>query len=196
MRWPFVSCQRHEREINALAADRDRIRGERNQFAADRDAYRAAAQTAAGQFTEADGQLAAARARLSEYGGRRTASDVLVEHDVHRKALADALGEGWHLNWDQLLAAARRTVETAGEWKKDHDGQKQRADLLEMSTKALRDALNEQRDKHRPIDGGSPQPIGATTRLRRAKAHAAALHERLAEVTAANQACTCGGGEA
>lgn len=49
-------------------------------------------------------------------------------------------------------------------------------------------------DEGRPIDGGSPGPASASTRLRRAKAHASALHERLVEVTAANQACTCGGG--
>lgn len=49
-------------------------------------------------------------------------------------------------------------------------------------------------DEGRPIDGGSPAPASTSTRLRRAKAHASALHERLVEVTAANQACTCGGG--
>lgn len=50
-------------------------------------------------------------------------------------------------------------------------------------------------DDRRPIDGATPGPISSSMRLRRAKAHASALHERLAEVTAANQACTCGAGD-
>lgn len=40
-------------------------------------------------------------------------SDLLVQHDVTRKALAGALGAGWHLNWEQLVDRARRTNETA-----------------------------------------------------------------------------------
>lgn len=40
-------------------------------------------------------------------------SHVLVQHDVTRKALADALGAGWHLSWEQLIDRARRTNENA-----------------------------------------------------------------------------------
>lgn len=44
-----------------------------------------------------------------------TVSDVLVAHEVNRKALADALGAGWHLNWAQLIEAATRQHEVAAE---------------------------------------------------------------------------------
>ncbi|MEV6833556.1 hypothetical protein AB0N17_03335 [Streptomyces sp. NPDC051133] len=54
MKWPIVSLRRHERELEDLKADRERIRGERDQFAKDRDAQRAVARTATRQFAEAD----------------------------------------------------------------------------------------------------------------------------------------------
>lgn len=71
-----------------------------------------------------------ARAKLAEYEAIRaavtegghlhldrplTVSDVLVAHDVTRKALADALGMGRHLNWAQLVAAAERLRTVATE---------------------------------------------------------------------------------
>lgn len=54
MRWPFLSRRRHEAELAAVKADRERLRGERDQFAQDRDAHRAAARTAAEKFVDAD----------------------------------------------------------------------------------------------------------------------------------------------
>jgi hypothetical protein len=77
-------------------------------------------------------QHAAARKRLAAYGHRRTVSDVLVEHDVHRKALADTLGDQKrHLNWDQLIAEVGRLNTAAGEWMADHEAEKKRADQLQ-----------------------------------------------------------------
>lgn len=77
-------------------------------------------------------ELAAAQVRLAQYGDRRTVSDVLVEHDVHRKALADALGEQkYHLNWDQLIAEVDRLRSAAEAWMADHTTEKQRADRLQ-----------------------------------------------------------------
>lgn len=62
--------------------------------------------TAVRELAATANDLAAARKRLAVYGHpqRLTVSDVLEQHDVHRKALADALGpQKWHLNWEQLL---------------------------------------------------------------------------------------------
>jgi hypothetical protein len=58
-------------------------------------------------------QLAAARAGD---GKGRTASDVLVEHDVTRKALCDALGVGYHLNWQQIIDTAQRSHDANAAW--------------------------------------------------------------------------------
>lgn len=102
----------------ARAADGDRLRDERDAALEDVSAYKAAAETSAQQFMDADekyvdvsivnecltADLAKAREKLAEYGGRRTVAEVLEEHDVHRKALADALGEQKrHLGWDALI---------------------------------------------------------------------------------------------
>lgn len=72
------------------------------------------------------------RARLAAHRGRRTVSDVLVEHDVHRKALADALGDQkYHLNWTELIAEVGRLNAAATAWMADHAAEKRRADRLQ-----------------------------------------------------------------
>lgn len=73
MRWPFVSRRRAERELNAVRADRERIRGERNQFAEDRDAFKAAAKTSAERFVAADAE----KQQLVQAEERRTAVAVV-----------------------------------------------------------------------------------------------------------------------
>lgn len=82
--------------------------------------------------------LTAARERLAEYGGRRTVPEVLEEHDVHRKALAEAIGVGLHLNWDQLIQAALHTYQGALDFKADYEAEKKRADHLEMGSETGR----------------------------------------------------------
>ena len=101
-----------------LAARNERLLAERDDALEEAKAAKAAAKTAARQFVEADEKyvdisivnellttdLTKARERLAEFAGRRTVAEVLEEHDVHRKALADALGEQKrHLNWDALI---------------------------------------------------------------------------------------------
>jgi chromosome segregation ATPase len=76
--------------------------------------------------------LRKARERIAQYGVRRTVSDVLEEHDVHRKALADALGDQKrHLNWEQLIGEVSRLQGAAEAWMADHATEKKRADGLQ-----------------------------------------------------------------
>ena len=159
--WPLNTRRERqlEAELDAVKADRERIRGERNQFKQDRDTARTAAKTAARQFTEADEkyvdtcivnehlttELTTARERLAEFGGRRTVAEVLEEHDVHRKALADALGDQKrHLNWDQLIGEVGRLAESAIEQMADRVKEKARADSLQVQLDGA---------GHEPADG-------------------------------------------
>ncbi|MET8571862.1 hypothetical protein [Streptomyces sp. NPDC004783] len=50
-----------------------------------------------------------------------TASDVMVAHEVTRRALAQALDAGPHLNWPQLVDEAQRAYEANKAWKADVD---------------------------------------------------------------------------
>lgn len=142
MQLPFVSRRQHE----AVLADRERIRSERNQFAKDRDAFKAAAETASEKYTDTaivndrlTEELTAARQRLAEFEGRRTVPEVLEEHDIHRKALADALGDQMrHLNWDQLIADVVRLNTAARDWMADYAAEKKRADHLESESETGR----------------------------------------------------------
>ncbi len=108
-----------------LAARVERLLAERDAALEEACAYKASAETSSRLFNEADEKyvdvclvnellttdLTAAREKLAEYGGRRTVSEVLEEHDVHRKALADALGEQKrHLNWDALIGEVGRVA--------------------------------------------------------------------------------------
>lgn len=114
----FISDRRHREELAAARAEADRLRTERDAALEDTSAAKAAAKTAACLFKEADEKyvdvcivnellttdLTAAREKLAEFDGRRTVAGVLEEYDVHRKALADALGEQKrHLGWDALI---------------------------------------------------------------------------------------------
>lgn len=82
--------------------------------------------------------LTAARELLAEYEGRRSVAEVVEEHDVHRKALADALGASQHLTWDQLVITARRTREALGERRAEADAERKRADHLETGSETGR----------------------------------------------------------
>ena len=155
MGWPFES-RRLRQELADVKADRERIRAERNQFAKDRDAFKYAAETAAGKYTDTaivndclTEDLTKARAKLAEYSGRRTVSDVLEEHDVHRKALADALGEQkWHLNWDQLITEVVQLNKAAHAWMADYEAAKERAELLEKVSGRSEEARLKRRVEH------------------------------------------------
>lgn len=50
-----------------------------------------------------------------------TASDVMVAHEVTRKALARALDAGLHLNWPQLVDEAQRSHAANAAWMADVD---------------------------------------------------------------------------
>jgi hypothetical protein len=138
--------RRERREIAELNAYVDRLRGQRNDARDERNAFRAAASSAAEKYTDTcivneclTEDLAKARERLAEYGIRRTVPEVLEEHDVHRKAIADALGDQLrHMNWDELVAEVGRLNAAAEAWMADHEAEKKRADGLQAQ---LDDAL-------------------------------------------------------
>ncbi|MFF3511582.1 hypothetical protein [Streptomyces sp. NPDC002573] len=79
-----------------------------------------------------------AHKRLADYGHRRTVSDVLEEHEAHRKALARAIDSGLERNWDQLTEDAARLRKAAAEWMADSETERKRADHLQAR---LDDAL-------------------------------------------------------
>jgi hypothetical protein len=160
-----------EAKLQTVSADRERIRSERNQFVKDRDASKTAAR------------------QLAEAG-------TAEEHDARRKALADALGEqAQHYSWDQIIAQVAGLKQAGVAWMAEATTERTRADGLQKVVDSVRALREQERDAGRPVDGGSAAPLSSSAKLRRARAHAARLHERLAEVTAANQACTCAGGE-
>lgn len=142
----LTTTRRLRAELAAAHAESTRLRKERDQLIKDRDAFQAAAATAARQFTETDEKyvdvclvnacltddLTEARARIAEYGIRRTVPEVLEEHDIHRKAIAEAIKAGLHLNWQQLIDTVRQTYEGATEWRADFEAEKKRADQLQQ----------------------------------------------------------------
>lgn len=116
MRWPLVFRRRHNAEVVVLREVLDEVRAQRDDARRKQNAFRSAARTSARQYAEADtdrlrlqGRIDELARRLADHEQTRTIPDVLDDHDVHRKAIADALGEQQrHLNWDQLTAAAGR----------------------------------------------------------------------------------------
>jgi hypothetical protein len=84
----------------------------------------------ADETRDALGTMCAEVRRLStKLGKARTASDVLVQHDVTRKAMCDALGVGYHLNWQQIIDTAQRSHTANAEWQQESE--RRRAALSE-----------------------------------------------------------------
>lgn len=131
--------RRERREIRELNADVDCLRDQRDEGCGERDTAVFNRHQISEQYTDVctvntclTEDLAAAAARIAEYGIRRTVPEVLEEHDVHRKVLADALGEQKrHLNWGQLIAEVGQLNGAAQAWMADHAAEKQRADHLQ-----------------------------------------------------------------
>ncbi|WP_461712186.1 hypothetical protein [Streptomyces sp. DSM 41013] len=73
---------------------------------------------------EVQAEVEKIRAAVTEgkgIGRPLTASDVMVAHEVTRKALAHALDAGLHLNWPQLVDEAQRAHAANVAWKADVD---------------------------------------------------------------------------
>ncbi|MFG2269089.1 hypothetical protein ACGFNY_04865 [Streptomyces chartreusis] len=70
MRFPFVLRSRHDADIAALNADRDRLRRERDNALAERTAFQHTARLAGRQFAEADATNRRLNGRLLELGRR------------------------------------------------------------------------------------------------------------------------------
>lgn len=204
----LTTNRRLRAEVAAAKAETNRLRDERDAAVEEASAYQASAETAARQFVEVDekytdtcivnelltADLAKAKGKLAEYEGRRTVGEVLEEHDVHRKALAEALHAGLHLNWAQLIVLARGTYDGGADFKADYEAEKQRADRAEASLSEassadieawdsrvkVRNAWTRPRDlEKRPIEGGSGRPTHPATELRQALERCRALQARL-----------------
>jgi chromosome segregation ATPase len=132
MRFPLIPRAWRDADVARLVAERD-------QLAKDLAAAETELAGVSEKYTDTaivndrlTHDLTKARERLAEYGARRTTAEVLEEHDVHRKALADALGDQkYHLNWDQLIAEAADWVRAANTWMADYEAEKKRADHLD-----------------------------------------------------------------
>jgi chromosome segregation ATPase len=153
-----------EAKLQTVSADRERIRGERNQFEKDRDAF-------------------------------KTAGSPAAEDDVRRKALADALGEQHQFyTWEQLLTQVAGLKAAGVEWMAAAGEERTRADGLQKVIDATRARQTKVTDEEsRPVDGAPMAPRSLASELLRQKGRADVLAAELAVVTAANQACTCGG---
>jgi chromosome segregation ATPase len=191
VRWPFVPRRAYDdlytRYQQALeAAEKSR---------AERDSFRAAAQTSARQFVEADTAAKRLEGRVKELSRR-------IEHGVDSS-------EGPYVA--QLERRVERLARTVGKLRSQAPNLARQIDQAKGLISELRERLAATQERarkaealleshalvhgERPIEGGSrrPQPPGE---LLQSRAHARALDRRLAEVTAANQQCTCGGGGA
>jgi hypothetical protein len=167
--FPFVPRDRHEQ---ILAAERATVR-----HLTDR-------------LSTAQADLAAARKQYTTTGQA-------AEDDARRKALADALGEDKQFyTWEQLLTQVAGLKQAGVEWMAEAGAERTRADGLQRVIDATRARRTQATDEEsRPVDGGSMAPQSLASGLLREKGRADKLAARLAEVTAANQACTCAGGE-
>lgn len=178
MKSRFVTRARMDRELDAV-----------------REAARQEAEQEAARYVGKLAEAAAANIRLSGrikalngQGKTLTASDVLEQHDVHRKGIADALGDQkYHLNWDQLIAEVASTRKAAIEWMADATR------LNEQLTEAEKRArgMTSEEWQERPVDGAPAGRREPSAELLREQGLARDLSARLAEVQAANMRCTC-----
>lgn len=168
MRSPFISRDRHEQ---ALAAKQHSVKHLERRLS-----------TALADLTRARVQLAAAAKP--------------VEADVLRDALAEALGEQkGDVGWDQLVAKVAELKQSADLWMAEAGAERTRANGLQTVIDASRARRTQATDEDsRPVDEGSTAPRSLASELLREKGRANTLAARLAEVTAANQACVCAGG--
>lgn len=201
MRLPFVTRRRYERALAAEQAETLRVKKVKDEWWQRHDAVAeelAAAHIVNGCLTD---DLTTARAHLAEHKGRRTVPEVLEEHDVHRKALADALGpDKHHLGWDQLIAETAITAKATAQWRADcarweadYEAEKNRADRLQAaaattpvvaSRKDIKawegrakahDEWTPSDDSRPLVEGGWPRPTHPATELLRAQERCRAL---------------------
>lgn len=115
---------------------------------------------------------------------RRRVLDTEARHDAvedERRRLAKELADAPARPADKPDAALQAEVEAL----------RIRLARAQADVVTLSGELGEVRENRRPIEGGTGRTVSAE--LRQAREHARLLEARLAKVTAANQACTCGG---
>jgi predicted nucleic acid-binding Zn-ribbon protein len=117
----FVTRRRHETELAAAGAEVERLREQRDQFAKDRDAYRAAAETAAGQFADADEQLTATRivnACLTEdlAKAREQITDGSVAEWRAKAKAAERRADQWQKQYYDAVGLGPGRIEDSSRW--------------------------------------------------------------------------------
>lgn len=131
-----------EADAAAWKAEANRIREERDGLAEDHDAQRYAAQTAARRFTDADGELAAARTRITQ----------LTEALTEERQVSESLARQIHEMAEQLRGY--QSVDDGREsWRSRHEAERKRGDRLQRELDA---ALG--LEKGVPVDRAPWQP--------------------------------------
>ena len=189
--WPFQS--RLRAELEAVKADRERIRGERDQFGKDRDAFRYTAENAAHQLASAD----AANRRLHDRNvelGRRLARCAEADPD-YAAALEQRVDRLKKVGARILTAYGSKSAEVTGLAARVDEGNTKvenlRKQLFAWEARA-RAVDPEQAWLSRPVDGApAVRDESVEARVRREKDLNRDLAARLAEMTVANQKCTC-----
>lgn len=197
------SRRRLTEQVADLAARNERLVAERDAALEEASAYKASAETSSRLYLEADEkyvdvcrELAAVR-KVEESLARQihemaqpvepsdaeidAANEVLEEHDVHRKALADALGDGKRdLGWDALIGEVGGLAGSV-------------ADLTQRllaSEERARTAKQHADHEGRPVDGAPPvTPVEArlTAELARSRKAYGALEEHCRVLQKANE---------
>jgi chromosome segregation ATPase len=182
MRFPLIPRAWHDADVARLVAERD-------QLVKDLAATEAELAGVSEKYTDTaivndclTEDLSQARAKLAEYSSRRTTAEVLEEHDVHRKALADALGDqNRHMNWDQLIAETTRLRQAATEWMADVERLTVQLGASEERARQAVQGLRPDEWESRPIDGApAVRRDTPSEELQRALDRCKELDERLA----------------
>lgn len=183
MKLPFVLRSHHERELDYVKADRERIRGERNQFEKDRDAFKYTAETVAEKYTD----TALVNDRLTE-DLAKAREQLAASMDVEG-ALARQIHE-----MAQPVEPTDSELDDITRLTRERDSEKQRADLLLSYLDSADMKAIKQWDKRvqaheqwvrptnpddRPYEGGSGRPMHPAVELRRALERCLALQARL-----------------
>lgn len=177
----LTTTRRLHREITDLKARINQLRAERDTARQERDTAAYTRAQVLRQLAEAD----AANRRLAGRNAELTRR--LEQHDDYAEA---AYAMELERRLERLARGTARWM--AALWAERTESSRL-ARQLDRADRRVRDLTYEIRGVGRHVDGGSVRPLTPSQELQRARAHARALEERLAELQAINMRCTCGG---